>query len=120
MKKPCQSLNLLIRIINRNIDFMLESKKIYDLLCQIPKGCVTTYGEIARKLGVKAYRAVGKIVGQNDDIPATPCHRVVHSDSSISGYALGVDKKIALLKEEGIEVKNGKIVDFEKKFYRFK
>ena len=95
----------------------MDAEKIYELLRKIPKGRVTTYGEIAKKLESKAFRAVGKIVGQNRDIPATPCHRVVRADGGISGYAFGVDKKIALLKSEGVGVENGKIVDFAKKFY---
>ncbi len=95
----------------------MDAEKIYELLRKIPKGRVTTYGEIAKKLESKAFRAVGKIVGQNRDIPATPCHRVVRADGGISGYAFGVDKKIALLKSEGVNVENGKIVDFAKKFY---
>lgn len=95
----------------------LEAEKVYELLRKIPKGRVTTYGEIAKKLQSKAYRGVGKIVGQNRDIPNTPCHRVVRADAAISGYAFGVDKKIALLKSEEVDIKNGKIVDFAKKFY---
>ena len=97
---------------------MIEKEEVYKLLRKIPKGQVTTYGEIARKMGLKAYRAIGKIVSQNDDIPATPCHRVVRSDGAVSGYALGVDKKIALLKGEGVDVKGDRVVDFEKKFYK--
>lgn len=98
---------------------MVESSEVYELLRKIPKGKVTTYGEIAKKLNSKAYRAIGKIVGQNRDIPKTPCHRVVRSDGGISGYALGVDKKIALLKDENVEVFHDKIIDFEEKFYSF-
>lgn len=98
---------------------MVSSEEIYKLLRKIPKGRVTTYGEIARKLDLRAYRAVGRIVGQNKDIPNTPCHRVVRADGGVSGYALGVDKKIAILAQEGIVVENGKIVDFAKKLYKF-
>lgn len=97
----------------------MEKEKIYQLLRQVPLGKVTTYGEIANKLGSKAYRAVGKIVGQNRDIPNTPCHRVVRSNGDISGYAFGVDKKIELLKSEGIAIKNEKIVNFAKKLHKF-
>lgn len=98
----------------------INSQKVYDLLSQIPKGKVTTYGEIAKKIKTKAFRGVGQIVGANPNAPKVPCHRVVKSDGGISGYAFGVEKKIALLKSEGVTVKNGKIVDFEEKFYRFK
>lgn len=98
---------------------MVKSDEVYKLLREIPHGCVTTYGEIAQKIGTKGYRGVGRIVGQNLDIPNTPCHRVVRADGGISGYAHGVDKKIALLKSEGVDVKDGKIVNFAAKFYRF-
>ncbi len=95
----------------------INAEKVYSLLRKIPKGRVTTYGEIAAKLGTKGFRAVGKIVGQNCDIPNTPCHRVVCADGGISGYALGVEKKIALLKSENVFVKNDKIVNFAEKFF---
>jgi len=96
-----------------------KKEKVYKLLRQIPKGAVTSYGEIARKLKTKGFRAIGKIVSQNRNIPETPCHRVVCANGEISGYAFGVDKKIALLKKEGVIVKNNKIVNFKEKFYRF-
>ena len=95
----------------------INSAKVYELLKKIPKGKVTTYKEIADQLKTKAYRAVGQIIGQNPNAPKVPCHRVVKSDGSISGYAFGVDKKIALLKSEGVETENGKVVNFEKKFF---
>lgn len=96
----------------------INSDKIYELLNLIPKGRVTTYKELANKVKTKAFRGVGQIVGANPNAPKVPCHRVVKSDGGISGYAFGVDKKISLLKSEGIDVKNGKIVDFEKKFFK--
>lgn len=98
---------------------MSFSQDCYQLLRKIPKGKVTTYKIIAEKLGKKSYRAVGQIVGANTDIPATPCHRVVKTDGGIGGYALGVDKKIAILEQEGVEVVDGKIINFEKVIYRF-
>jgi methylated-DNA-[protein]-cysteine S-methyltransferase len=98
---------------------MINSEKLYDLLKQIPKGKVTTYKALANQLKTSGYRAVGKIVGANPNAPKVPCHRVVKADGGISGYAFGVDKKIALLKAEGIEVKDGKIIDFAKKIYQF-
>ncbi len=96
-----------------------NAQKIYDLLKKIPKGRVTTYKEIADKIGTKGYRMVGKLVGLNPDAPKVPCHRVVRTDGGVSGYAFGVDKKIALLKSEGVLVKDAKIVDFEKKLFKF-
>lgn len=99
---------------------MIDQERVYQLLREIPKGKVTTYKIIADKLGNKAYRAIGKITSLNPDIPATPCHRVVKSDGSISGYAHGINKKIALLLQEGVVVKSDKIVNFKQKLYNFK
>lgn len=98
---------------------MLDANKVYELLKKIPKGKVTTYGEIAKKLDSKAFRGVGRIVGLNPNAPKVPCHRVVRSDGGISGYAFGVDKKIELLKSEGVEILDGKVKDFNKKLFTF-
>ncbi|MDA0902243.1 MAG: MGMT family protein [Proteobacteria bacterium] len=96
------------------------SQKCYDLLNKIPQGKVTTYKEIAHKLGVKSYRAIGRIVGANPNAPQTPCHRVVKADGDISGYAFGVDKKIKLLEAEGVYLDaNNKIKDFDKIIHKF-
>ncbi len=97
----------------------IDAKKLYELLSQIPKGQVTTYGELARKLKTKGYRAVGKIVGLNPNAPKVPCHRVVRSDGGLGGYAFGIDKKIEILTKEGIKIENGKVLDFAKKLYKF-
>jgi len=91
----------------------------YDLLKKIPKGKVTTYKIIADKLGTKAYRGIGQIIGANPNAPQVPCHRVVKSNGDISGYAFGVSQKIALLKQEGIEVVGGKIKNFSEVIYKF-
>lgn len=95
------------------------SKKCYKLLEKIPKGKVTTYKMIARALRTKAYRAVGNAMKRNPYAPKIPCHRVVCSDGSIGGYSRGVNKKIKLLKSEGVEIKNSK-VDLERFGWFFK
>lgn len=97
----------------------INSQEIYKLLNRIPKGKVTTYKEIAKQLNSNGYQAIGKIISQNPNAPQTPCHRVVKIDGNISGYAFGVDKKISLLKNEGIEVENNKVVNFEDKLFKF-
>ncbi len=84
-------------------------KKTYSLVKQIPKGKVSTYGCIAMALGdLIASRAVGKMLNENPH-KDVPCYRVIKSDGSIGGYASGIDKKIELLKRDGIEIKGGKI-----------
>ncbi len=95
------------------------SQKCYELLKQIPKGKVTTYKEIAKALNTKAYRAVGNAMNKNPNPVVVPCHRVVKTDGSLGGYAYGDIKKIDLLKEEGIEVVDGKIVNFKTILHHF-
>ncbi len=98
---------------------MINSQKLYDLLTKIPQGKVTTYKELAKRLKTKGYRAVGKIVGANPNAPQVPCHRVVCSDGSLGGYAFGIKKKIEILAKEGVKISDGKVVEFEKKLYKF-
>ena len=89
-------------------------------MLRIPRGNVTTYGEIAHAIGnPKAVRAVGGACNQNPFAPDVPCHRVVSSDGKIGGYAHGPAKKIALLKREGVFVRNGEILDFDLVIHRF-
>jgi methylated-DNA-[protein]-cysteine S-methyltransferase len=94
------------------------NEKCYSVLLKVPKGKVTTYKEIARKLNSKAYRAVGNAMNKNPYAPAVPCHRVVKSNGEVGGFAYGVKKKIEMLKKEGIEIKNNKI-DLKKYLYKF-
>ena len=96
------------------------SKQCYELLSQIPKGKISTYKQIANILNTKAYRAVGNAMANNPNPIIVPCHRIIKSDGFVGGYALGVKQKISLLEKEGISIKEGKIVDFEKHLHPFK
>jgi len=91
------------------------NQRCYEILKKVPKVRVTTYKAIANALGTKAYRAVGNAMNKNPDAPQVPCHRVVGVDGSLTGYAFGLDKKIEILKAEGVEVKNNKIVNLKDK-----
>lgn len=93
--------------------------KVLALTKKIPKGKVTTYKEIAKALKTKAYRAVGKALKNNKTPITIPCHRVVSSDGTLGGYKgkLNSKEKIRLLKKEGIEIKDNKIIDFKKKLF---
>ena len=79
---------------------------VWKLLLQIPYGQTTTYGEIARQLEKLQNRphmsaqAVGGAVGHNGISIIIPCHRVVGTKGSLTGYAGGLDKKMALLELE--------------------
>ena len=83
---------------------------VWKILLQIPYGHTMTYGEIARELAEKqkrshmAAQAVGGAVGHNEISIIIPCHRVVGSNGSLTGYAGGIDKKIALLQLEHAEM----------------
>ncbi len=96
-------------------------QRVWRAISMIPKGRVTSYGAIAKSINSRAYQAVGSAVGKNPYAPEIPCHRVVNSDGSIGGYSGegGIERKIELLKSEGVEVADGKIVDFEKHFYDY-
>ena len=98
---------------------MILSTKVYRKLLQVPKGKVTTYGELAKAVGLKnGQRAIGMIMKKNPFPVIVPCHRVVNSDCKIGGYAYGKRVKSRMLANEGIKIKNGKIIDFDKeKFY---
>ena len=74
---------------------------VWDILLTIPRGQTMTYGEIARRLGVRSAQAVGGAVGHNPISILIPCHRVVGSDGSLTGYAGGFDRKTRLLQLEG-------------------
>ena len=93
---------------------MKFSQKVWNLCRKIPKGRVSTYKLIAKKLKTKAYRAVGNALNKNPYAPVVPCHRVVKSDGQIGGFARGTAKKIELLKKENIKIEKNKIAGFEK------
>ena len=79
---------------------------VWQILLQIPYGQTITYGEIARRLEERqntshmSAQAVGGAVGHNEVSIIIPCHRVVGTNGSLTGYAGGIDKKIALLQLE--------------------
>ncbi|MBA1262750.1 methylated-DNA--[protein]-cysteine S-methyltransferase [Stutzerimonas stutzeri] len=82
-------------------------KAVWALLCEIPYGATTTYGELARSLANRtnlpsmSSQAVGGAVGHNPISIIIPCHRVVGHNGSLTGYAGGLDKKVHLLEHEG-------------------
>lgn len=97
-----------LKLAPRGNDFRLT---VWKILCEIPYGQLTTYGEIAKKVAIvmnkesMSAQAVGGAVGHNPISIIIPCHRVVGSHGSLTGYAGGIDKKIKLLQLEGVDTK---------------
>ena len=95
-------------------------QKVYKKLLDVPKGQITTYGELAKSVGLKnGQRTIGKIMNKNPYPVLIPCHRVVMSTGKIGGYAYGENVKMKILSDEGIEMINGKIENFDKKLFKF-
>lgn len=88
------------------------AKNIWKILCEIPYGEITTYGKIAKMIAKKmnkdtmSSQAVGSAVGHNPISIIIPCHRVVGTNGSLTGYAGGIDKKIKLLEHENVDMSN--------------
>lgn len=81
-------------------------KSVWQVLLAIPAGSTRSYGDIARRVtAASAVRAVGGAVGRNPVSVIVPCHRVVGRDGSLTGYAGGIDRKLALLRLEGAAVR---------------
>ena len=84
-------------------------QEVWKILCEIPYGNVMTYGEIAKRMALKMGRetmsaqAVGGAVAHNPVSVIIPCHRIVGTNGSLTGYAGGIGKKIKLLELEGVD-----------------
>lgn len=84
-------------------------QSVWNILCEIPYGEVTTYGAIARRIAAEMGRetmsaqAVGGAIAHNPIMIIIPCHRVVGTDGSLTGYAGGMEVKQRLLVLEGVK-----------------
>ena len=92
---------------------------LQQLLLRIPKGKITTYRELAHAMNTRGYRFVGQLLKNNPFPDRFPCYKVVRSDGTLGGYALGTAEKIRRLKAEGIQVRGGRVTDFARVLYRF-
>ena len=92
-------------------------KLTWDILCKIPYGKTCTYGDIAKTISkimnIKSMssQAVGGAVGHNPISIIIPCHRVVGTNRSLTGYAGGIEKKLQLLTLEGVDLAGLQIID---------
>ncbi len=99
-------------------------RRVYEALLEVPRGYVTTYGLLARRVGCGSARAVGGALRENPFAPDVPCHRVLASDLSIGGFCgasegAPVRRKIRLLAREGVLLdKAGQLAD-PRRVWRF-
>lgn len=94
--------------------------KIYEVVKQIPRGQVATYGQVALLAGNRRWaRVVGYALHANPDPDSIPCHRVVNREGRLSECFVfgGINRQMELLEEEGVEFEDGKVM-LEK--YRWK
>ena len=99
---------------------MKIEERVYKKLLQVPTGYVITYQELANAVGLQnRQRMIGRIMKNNPFPVIVPCHRVVKSDGNVGGYAFGEKIKKNMLQNEGIEIHGNKIINFEKRKFRF-
>ena len=101
-------------MIAESYDLISDSptKRIYEAVKRIPKGCVATYAQVAEEAGDrKMARAVGNTLHKNPDLSVIPCHRVVNAKGELAGnYAFGgAWKQGEMLMAEGVEVVDGRV-----------
>ena len=102
------------RMIAESYDLVADSatKRIYEAVKRIPKGCVATYGQLAAMAGnERMSRAVGNALHKNPTPGIVPCHRVVDAKGRLAGgFAFGgMEAQASLLAREGVEVVDGKV-----------
>ncbi len=105
---------------SKSIELSMFEGEVLEKVKLIPRGRVTTYKLLAIALQKpKSARVVGNALNRNPGVVKIPCHRVIKSDGSIGGYVAGVKRKMELLRQEGFIFSGWKVIDFEKKLYRF-
>ncbi|HLV47330.1 MAG TPA: MGMT family protein [Flavobacterium sp.] len=95
--------------------------KVYEVTKQIPFGRVTTYGAIARKIGSpQSARMVGYALNASHNQEDIPAHRVVNRQGMLSGkhHFEGTNLMQQLLENEGVNVKNNQVAEFDKLFWQ--
>lgn len=110
------------RMITESYDLITDSptKRIYEAVKRIPKGCVATYAQVAEMAGDrKMARAVGNALHKNPDPATIPCHRVVNAKGELAGEYVfgGAWKQAEILLSEGVKSEHGK-VDLSKYQYK--
>ena len=92
------------------------ARQVYDAVVEIPAGRVTTYQQVARRIGCGSPRAVGQALRVNPYAPEVPCHRVIASDLTPGGFqgcrgGVALKRKLAMLSKEGVRFVGGRLED---------
>lgn len=82
-------------------------KRIWNMLLEIPGGQTVSYKQIAQKIGIKGFRAIGSAIGHNPALIIIPCHRVIKSNGDLGGYSAGIEMKKKLLEFEAANLRAG-------------
>ncbi len=82
-------------------------QRVYEALCLVPKGRVTTYRDLAIAIGCRSNQAIGQALRRNPYAPEVPCHRVIRADLTLGGFAgqregEETERKRKLLESEGV------------------
>jgi len=87
-------------------------ERVYDVVAEIPRGKVISYGEVARRAGSpRAARAVGSLMNKDADFAQLPCHRVILGNRHVGPYGGGPEVKARMLQEEGVIVENLRVLE---------
>lgn len=85
------------------------NQRVWAITARVPAGKVVTYADLAQALGSRGFRAVGNALNRNPYAPGVPCHRVVGSSGSLTGFAQGLARKQEMLADEGVICSNGRV-----------
>jgi len=94
-------------------------ERCYKLLLSIPRGKITTYSELAKTLNSTEWGSIENAMAKNQKLTDAPSHRVIRNNGTLGEYALGAYKKSELLLEEGVDVRDGKVINFESYIHKF-
>lgn len=111
----------ILHVVNMEFRQIDLEEYFYSLVRQIPRGMVTSYGDLSEAMGDKiSARACGYMLSVNPRPDFTPCYRVVHSTGDVGNFThpLGPEEKIRRLSNDGIVIENKKIRDFERIRFR--
>ncbi|MCA1809714.1 MAG: MGMT family protein [Kiritimatiellia bacterium] len=91
-------------------------RRVYEALCRVPRGRVTSYALLARAVGCRSPRAVGQALRRNPHAPQVPCHRVIAAHGGIGGFqgaraGPALRRKLRLLAAEGVHFHNQRLAD---------